>query len=79
MSLSQSNIPFESGSLKKRASHLVEEDIIEPAQYYFKKAKRYGAKAIDRGSEIVRENPGYTVLGAATFGFLCGAYMARRK
>lgn len=65
--------------MKHRAANLIEEDFIEPAQHYLKKAREYSTNAVDRGSELVREHPGYTLLGAAAVGFLCGAYFARRR
>lgn len=70
---------MDSSSIKSRASHLVEENIVDPAQQYLKKAREYGSNAVDRGTEIVRENPGYTILGATAVGFLMGAYFARRR
>lgn len=70
---------IDSNRIKSRASHMIEEDLVEPAQQYLKKAREYGSHAMERGSEIVKENPGYTVLGAAAVGFLFGAYFARRR
>lgn len=70
---------MESGKMKNRAANLIEEDIVEPAQQYLRKAREYGSQAMDRGSELVKENPGYTILGAAAVGFLFGAYFARRR
>ncbi len=69
----------EQNKLRARASHVFEEDIVEPAQEYLARARDFSSRAIDRGSELVRENPGYTILGAAAVGFLLGAYVARRK
>ena len=66
-------------NIKTRAQHLIEEDIIEPAQKYMTKARELGAKAVDKSAEVVRENPGYSMLGAAAVGFLAGAYFSRRK
>ncbi|RPJ74418.1 MAG: hypothetical protein EHM20_10635 [Alphaproteobacteria bacterium] len=70
---------MDSDKIRSKASHMMSEDIIEPAQQYIKKAREYGSNALDRGTEIVRENPGYTILGAAAVGFLFGAYVARRR
>ncbi len=70
---------MDSDKVRNRASSMLSEDVIEPAQQYIKKAREYGSNALDRGTEIVRENPGYTILGAAAVGFLCGAYFARRR
>ena len=70
---------MEQNKMRARAQHIIEEDIVEPAQQYLTKARELGAKAVERGSEIVKENPGYTILGAAAVGFLAGAYFSRRK
>lgn len=69
----------DTNKVKNRAAHLFEEDVVEPAQEYIARARDFSSRAIDRGSELVRENPGYTILGAAAIGFLLGAYVARRK
>jgi len=70
---------MDKNKLRSRASHLIEEDIIEPTQHYIARAKELGARAVDRSAEIVRENPGYTIMGAAAVGFLVGAYISRKK
>ncbi len=70
---------MDKNKLRTRAAHLIEEDIIEPTQQYIARAKELGARAIDRSADIVRENPGYTIMGAAALGFLVGAYISRRK
>lgn len=70
---------MDSNKIKSRAAHLIEEDIVEPAQQYLRKAREYGSHAMDRGTELIKENPGYTILGAAAVGFLFGAYFARRR
>lgn len=79
MASTQYSGQIDANRLKSRASHMIEEDIIEPTQHYIKKAREYGSNAMERGTELVRENPGYTILGAAAVGFLCGAYFARRR
>ena len=70
---------LESSRLKNKAQHMFEEDIIEPAQKYLSKARDLGSKAVEKGADIVKENPGYSVLGAAAIGFLAGAYFSRRR
>ncbi|MBC7538723.1 MAG: CsbD family protein [Bacteriovorax sp.] len=65
--------------MKNRAQHILEEDIVEPAQEYLSKAREFGSKAVEKGSDLVKENPGYTILGAAAVGFLAGAYFSRRR
>lgn len=70
---------MDANRIKSRASHLIEDDLIEPAQQYLKRAREYGTQAVDRGTELVKENPGYSMLGAAAVGFLFGAYFARRR
>ncbi len=78
MAQSQFN-SLDTNKIKNRASHMIEEDIIEPAQEYFAKAKDLGVRAMGRSTELVKENPGYTILGACAVGFLLGAYVARRR
>lgn len=70
---------MEMNKMKNKVQHLVEDDIVEPAQHYLTKAREMGSKAVEKGSEIVKENPGYTILGAAAVGFLAGAFFCRRR
>lgn len=70
---------MDTNKIKNRAQHMLEEDIVEPAQQYLNKAREYGTKAVERGSDIVKENPGYSIIGAAAVGFLAGAYFSRRR
>ena len=70
---------MDSNKMKVRAQHIIEEDIVEPAQQYLAKAREMGSRAVERGSDLIKENPGYTILGAAALGFLAGAYFSRRK
>lgn len=79
MATTQSSSQFEANKFKNRASHLIEEDIVEPAQEYLARARELSSRAIDKGSDLVKENPGYSILGAAAVGFLFGAYVARRR
>jgi ElaB/YqjD/DUF883 family membrane-anchored ribosome-binding protein len=70
----------QSSTLKSSGTqHSLGEQIYEDAHEYATRAREIGKKAINRGTEIVRENPGYSLLGAAAIGFLAGAYIARRK
>lgn len=48
------------------------------ADEYIARAKEAGANLVDRTAGIVKEHPGYTLLGAATVGFLVGSYFSRR-
>ena len=70
---------MESNKMKTRVQHLIDEDIVEPAQEYLTKAREFGSRAVEKGADIVKENPGYTILGAAAVGFLAGAYFSRRR
>jgi ElaB/YqjD/DUF883 family membrane-anchored ribosome-binding protein len=70
---------MDTNKLKNRAQHILEEDIVEPAQQYLSKAREFGSRAVEKGSDLVKENPGYTILGAAAVGFLAGAYFSRRR
>jgi ElaB/YqjD/DUF883 family membrane-anchored ribosome-binding protein len=76
---SQLSNQSESSKFRTRASHLIEEDIIDPAKEYLSRAKDFGIQVVDRTSGVVKEHPGYAILGAATVGFLAGAYFFRRK
>lgn len=66
-------------NIKNKAQHMFSEDIVEPAQEYMQRAREIGSRAMDRGTTMVRENPGYTLIGAAAVGFLLGAFVARRR
>lgn len=70
---------MDSNKMKSKVQHIIEEDIVEPAQQYLTKAREFGSRAVDRGTDIVKENPGYSILGAAAVGFLAGAYLSRRR
>jgi ElaB/YqjD/DUF883 family membrane-anchored ribosome-binding protein len=71
--------PSDSTKFRTKAGHLIEEDIIDPAKEYLHRAKDFGIQVVDRTSGLVKENPGYAILGAATVGFLAGAYFFRRR
>lgn len=70
---------LDSQNIKNKSQHLMSEDVIEPAHEYLQRAREMGARAMDRGTTIVRENPGYTVLAAASVGFLLGAFLFKRR
>ncbi len=76
---SQLNGQYDANKIRNRASHLIEDEIVEPSREYIERAKDLGAQVVDRTSGLVKENPGYAILGAATVGFLAGAYFFRRK
>ena len=76
---SQLNGQYDANKIKNKASHMIEEDIMDPAREYFDRAKDMSAHFVDRTSGVVKENPGYAILGAAAVGFLAGAYFFRRK
>lgn len=76
---SQLNGQYDANKIKSRASHIIEDDIIEPGREYLQRARDMGAQVVDRTTGLVKENPGYAILGAATVGFLAGAYFFRRK
>lgn len=78
-STNQFNNQIDPQNIKSRAQHMLSEDVVEPAQEYMKRAREISSKAMDRGTSLVKENPGYTVLGAAAVGFLLGAFVARRR
>lgn len=76
---SQLNGQYDANKVKSRAAHMIEDDIIEPGREYLSRARELGSHMVDRTSGLVRENPGYAILGAATVGFLAGAYFFRRR
>lgn len=63
--------------IKDRASHYMH-DGAEHANEYVQHAKRIGTNVAHRASEMVKERPGYTLLGAAAVGFLLGTALFRR-
>lgn len=76
---SQLNGQYDANKIKTKASHMIEDDIIEPGKEYLERARELSAQVVDRTSGLVKENPGYAILGAATVGFLAGAYFFRRR
>lgn len=76
---SQLNGQYEINKMKTRASSMIEDDIIEPTREYLERARDMSAHLVDRTSGVIKENPGYAILGAATVGFLAGAYFFHRK
>lgn len=76
---SQLNGQYDVNKLKNKASSMIEDDIVEPGMEYLERARDMSAQLVDRTTGIVKENPGYAILGAATVGFLAGAYFFRRK
>lgn len=76
---SQLNGQYDVNKIKSKASHMIEDDIIEPGREYLQRARDMSAQLVDRTTGIVKENPGYAILGAATVGFLAGAYFFSRK
>lgn len=76
---SQLNGQYDANKIKAKASHMIEDDIIEPGKEYMERVRDLSAQVVDRTSGLVKENPGYAILGAATVGFLAGAYFFRRR
>lgn len=76
---SQLNGQYDANKIKNKASHMIEDDIIEPSRQYLERARDMSAQFVDRTAGVVKENPGYAILGAATVGFLAGAYFFRRR
>lgn len=76
---SQLSGQYDVNKMKNKVSHIIEDDIVEPSREYFEKARNMSAQLVDRTSGVIKENPGYAILGAATVGFLAGAYFFRRR
>jgi ElaB/YqjD/DUF883 family membrane-anchored ribosome-binding protein len=76
---SQLNGQYDANKIKNKASHMIEEDIVGPSREYLERARDMSAQFVDRTAGVVKENPGYAILGAATVGFLAGAYFFRRR
>jgi uncharacterized protein YjbJ (UPF0337 family) len=76
---SQLNGQYDVNKIKNRASSMIEDDIVEPTREYLERARNMSAQLVDRTSGVIKENPGYAILGAATVGFLAGAYFFHRK
>ena len=66
-------------NIRNKTSAAFQDDVMEPANEYMEKAREYGAIALDRSTEFVKTYPGYTILGAASIGFLLGSYFSRRR
>lgn len=76
---SQLSGQYDVNKMKNKVSHMIEDDIVDPSREYLEKARDMSAQFVDRTSGIIKENPGYAILGAATVGFLAGAYFFRRR
>jgi uncharacterized protein YjbJ (UPF0337 family)/ElaB/YqjD/DUF883 family membrane-anchored ribosome-binding protein len=79
---SQLNGQYDVNKIKNKASdmsNMIGEDIIEPGKEYLDRAREMSAQVVDRTTGLVKENPGYAILGATAVGFLAGAYFFRRK
>ncbi|MBC7428572.1 MAG: CsbD family protein [Bacteriovorax sp.] len=76
---SQLNGQYDAKKIQHKASNMIEGNIVEPGAEYLERAREYGSQLVDRTAGIVKENPAYAILGAATVGFLAGAYFFRRK
>lgn len=79
MASTQYSGQMDTNKMKNRAQQMIDEDFVEPAQQYLTKAREMGSKAVEKGSYLVKENPGYTILGAAAVGFIAGTYFSRRR
>jgi uncharacterized protein YjbJ (UPF0337 family) len=55
------------------------DDLSDSSNEYMEKVRDMGSMALNRSTEFIRSYPGYTVLGAASVGFLLGALIARRR
>ncbi len=73
------NGQYDTNKIKSKASHMIEDDIVEPTREYLARARDLSTQVVDRTTGLVKENPGYAVLGAAAVGFLAGAYFFRRR
>lgn len=76
---SQLNAQYDAKKIQHRASNMIEDNILEPGAEYLHRAREIGSQVVDRTTGLVKENPAYAILGAATVGFLAGAYFFRRK
>jgi uncharacterized protein YjbJ (UPF0337 family) len=76
---SQLNGQYDVNKIKNKASNMIEDDIIEPGRDYLERARDMSAQMVDRTTGLVKENPGYAILGAATVGFLAGAYFFSKR
>lgn len=54
-------------------------EIKQHANQYMDQVKHVGSNVAQRASTMVQERPGYTLLGAAAIGFLCGSLLFRRS
>lgn len=63
-----------SDRIKHDANHLIKE-----GSQYAERARDMGQNLMQKGRVAIKEHPGYTLLGAAAIGFLCGALMCGRR
>jgi len=70
---------IDTNKIKRQASNMLDSEVMDPAAEYLKKARDIAGQAATRSTELVKQYPGYTVLGAAAIGFLTAAYIFRRK
>ncbi len=70
---------YDAKKIQHNASNMIEDNIIDPAAEYLQKAREIGSQVVDRTTGLVKENPTYVILGAATVGFLAGAYFFRSR
>lgn len=77
--LNSDRIKSHANSAVSQASGMIENEILDPANEYLKKARDIAGQAANRTTDLVKQYPGYTVLGAAAIGFLTAAYVFRRK
>ncbi len=66
-------------SIRNKSSAAFQDEIADPANLYMDKAREYGSIALDRSTEFVKTYPGYTILGAASIGFLLGSFFSRSR
>ena len=76
---SQLNGQYDAKKIQHKASNMIEDNIMEPGAEYLQRAREIGSQVVDRTTGLVKENPTYAILGAATVGFLAGAYFFRSR
>lgn len=76
---SQLNGQYDVDKTTAKATSIIHDDILDSGREYLGKAKDLSIQMVDRTTGLVKQNPGYAILGAATVGFLAGAYFFRRK
>lgn len=63
----------------KGRSREIGEDLGDTSREYMDRVRDMSSMALERSTDFIRTYPGYTILGAASVGFIMGALFSRRR